>query len=190
MGHKFTPYNEYNKQKSFLHLSTEQKVFIGGGIATLVIIVGGIFFVANTGPSTKPLMGQEVKIGESSHVPAGTKVSYTSDPPAGGHHYDDPVHAGFYDKPQPDGNLVHSLEHGAVIIWYNPNKLSKDQIESLKKIFNQLGGKSITVPRDSIDTPLALSSWGRALRLSAIDEKQIKAFFETNRDRGPEQAPI
>lgn len=174
-----------------IHLSTEHKVFIGIGVATAVIIIGGMFFLSKQDERLKkPLLGQEVEIGDSNHVSAGTKVSYSSNPPAGGHHYDEPVHAGFYDKPQIDGNLVHSLEHGAVIVWYNTNKLSENEIMKLKVIFDGLGGKSIMVPRNSMDTPIALSSWERVLKLNTIDTKQIKAFFATNHDRGPEQAPI
>ncbi len=172
-------------------MTTDIKIIVGIVVATILIIVGGVFFVSRQDARLNtPLAGEEVKIGDSSHVPVGTKVSYTSDPPAGGHHYDEPVHAGFYDTVQSDGNLVHSLEHGAVIIWYNPKKLSKDQIEGMRKIFDQLGGKSIMTPRESMKTPIALSSWGRVQYLSTIDEKQIKGFFETNHGRGPEQASI
>lgn len=174
----------------FVSMTTEHKILIGGGLATILIIAGGILLVSKQSERlNKPLLGQEVKV-SGGHVPDGTEIPYSTNPPAGGEHYNKTAHAGFYDKAPADGNLVHSLEHGAVILWYNPKLLSKAQIGKLKNIFNKLLGISIMAPRDSMDVPVALSSWGRVLKLKTIDEKQIKAFFEANMDRGPEQAPI
>lgn len=53
------------------------------------------------------------------HVPEGTKVNYISNPPTFGPHYPSWITKGFYTEPRPDGNLVHSQEHGYVIIWYD-----------------------------------------------------------------------
>lgn len=176
-------------------MKTETKVFIGIGLATLLILVGGVWLMSSQGKKeqeklSKPLMGEEITV-TADHVPKGTEIQYNSNPPAGGQHYgDSTAHAGFYDKAPADGYLVHSLEHGAVILWYNPKQLSKDKVEQVKHIFNQTSGKSIMAPRESMDVPVAVSSWGRVLKLQTIDEKQIKAFFDTNINRGPEQAPI
>ncbi len=173
-------------------MTTEHKVFIGIGIATLVIIGGAIFFTSSqTGSSAKPLLGQNVPISGRQHFPDGTKITYDTNPPAEGNHYPEPQDAGIYPTPPADGHLVHSLEHGAVILWYNPKMLSKDQIKQLTDIFNSISlSKTIMTSRESMDVPVAVTSWGRLLKLKTIDEKQIKAFFETNYDRGPEQAPI
>lgn len=174
-----------------IHLSTEHKVFIAIGLVTVLIIVGGIFLVSKQNERlNKPLVGQEVAISGSNHVPQGTSIQYNSNPPAGGPHYPNPAHAGMYETAPLDGNLVHSLEHGAIILWYNPTQLSGDQVNTLKQIFNNTSGKTIMVPRDSMDVPVSLTSWGRVLKLKTVDELQIKAFFDTNIDRGPEQAPI
>ncbi len=172
-------------------MTTEHKVFIAIGAVTVLIMIGGIFLVSNSGPSSKPLIGQSVQVSQG-HVPDGTQITYNSNPPAGGQHYAETAHAGFYDTTNvpKDGYLVHSLEHGAVILWYNPKMLSPDQVNKLKDIFNQVSGKSIMAPRNSMDVPIGLSSWGQVLKLTSIDEKQIKAFFDTNGGRAPESAPI
>ena len=173
-------------------MTTEHKVFIGIGLATIILIGGGVFWASNqTGPSVKPLIGQNVPVSGRQHLPDGTKITYDTNPPAEGNHYAKPQDAGAYTTPPADGNLVHSLEHGAVILWYNPKKLSKEQIKQLTDIFDSISlSKTIMTPRDSMDVPIAVTSWGRLLKLQSIDVKQIKAFFETNYDRGPEQAPI
>lgn len=195
-------------------MTTEHKVFIGIGLATLLILVGGVWLVSVTGKKeqeklSKLLMGEVIADQGRNHVPDGTKEDYNSNPPTSGPHYANPQSGGIYDKPIPDGNLIHSMEHGAVILWYKPidstnqNQsteatdsakaigLSGQDIERLKQIFGSASvTKKIMMPRDNMDTPVALTSWGRLLKLSAIDESQIKAFIETNEDRGPEKAPI
>lgn len=172
-------------------MTTEHKVFIGIGLVTVLIMVGGIFLLSKQDERlNKPLLGQEVQV-SAGHVPTGTQLTFNSNPPAGGQHYgDSTTHAGFYDKAPADGYLVHSLEHGAVILWYNPKQLSKDQIEQLKNIFNQTFGKAIMTSRESMDGSVALTSWGRLLKLQSIDESKIKEFIVTNEDRGPEKAAI
>ncbi len=140
--------------------------------------------------SSAPLLGEAIPDQGRSHVPIGTAVTYNSNPPSSGPHYAESAHAGIYDKAISDGYLVHSLEHGAVILWYRPN-LSAAEIEELKSIYNSVPvKKKIMTPRESLDVPVALSSWGRILKLNQIDPQKITDFMRVNYDRAPEQAPI
>ena len=178
--------------KTFPHISTEQKVFIGIGLATVFIMAGGILFLTKKDERlNSSLIGQEVRIDSRNHVPDGTEIQYNSNPPAGGPHYGTTAHAGIYDKDKApaDGYLVHSLEHGAAILWYKSD-LPLNQIEKIKSVFNDASGKKIMVPRKNLDVPVALTSWGWILKLQTIDEAKIKEFIETNNDRAPEKAPI
>src|SRR5882672_1849597 len=47
-------------------------------------------------------------------------------PPSGGAHNPTPLTCGYYDKQPPDEFAVHSLEHGAVWIAYDPSLSSAD----------------------------------------------------------------
>lgn len=176
-------------------MRTETKVITGIVIVTIIILVGGIWLLTKQDAKeqaklNKPLMGQEIPIQGRNHVPDGTKVDYSTNPPTSGNHYVNPQPGGIYDKAPADGNLVHSLEHGAVILWYK-SELSKDQVDKLKQVYDSAAvSKKIMVPRDSLDTQVALTSWGRLLKLEASDEAKIKAFMETNENRGPENAPL
>ncbi len=172
--------------------STERKVFISIGLVTLLIMAGGILLLTKQDERlNSSLIGQEVKVESRNHVPDGTEIQYNSNPPAGGSHYATTAHAGIYDKDKTpaDGYLVHSLEHGAVILWYKSD-LPQYQVEKLKNVFNSVSGKKIMVPRKNLDVPIALTSWGWILKLSVINEAKIKEFVETNNDRAPERAPI
>jgi Protein of unknown function (DUF3105) len=45
-------------------------------------------------------------------------ITYDQQPPTSGRHNPSPLNAGVYSSPQPENHLVHSLEHGAVEIYY------------------------------------------------------------------------
>lgn len=176
-------------------MRTETKVIAGIAIASLLILGGGVWFltVQTTKEETKlskPLTGEEIPDQGRGHVPDETKIEYNSNPPTSGQHYAKWITRGIYDKPQNDGNLVHSLEHGAVILSYKTD-IAKDDVEKIKSVFSSVSvSKKIIVPRDNLDVPVALTSWGRLLKLQTIDatsEAKIKEFMETNEDRGPEK---
>lgn len=172
------------------------KIIIGVAIATIVILGGGIWFLSVQGANeqaklSKPLIGEVMASQGANHIPNDTKADYyNSNPPTSGPHYADSAPAGIYDKEVPDGNLLHSMEHGAVILWHKSDISASDSAK-LKSIFNESSvSKKIMVPRDSLDVPIALTSWGRLLKLQTIDKDQIKTFMETNEDRGPEKASL
>ncbi|MBI3486207.1 DUF3105 domain-containing protein [Candidatus Daviesbacteria bacterium] len=176
-------------------MRTETKIVGGVVLATIIILVGGVWLLSSQGVKeqtklSKPLMGEAIADQGGGHVADGTLVQYNSNPPTSGQHYANPQPAGIYDKPVPDGNLVHSLEHGAVILWYKSDTPAT-QSAQLKSIFSSVSvSKKIIVPRDNLDVLVALTSWGRLLKFQTIDENQIRAFMETNEDRGPEKAPL
>ncbi|MBI2086134.1 DUF3105 domain-containing protein [Candidatus Daviesbacteria bacterium] len=193
-------------------MSTETKIIISAVVISVLLLGGGVWFLSTQTAKeevklNQPLKGKEITIEGENHIPEGTEVEYSTNPPTSGPHYGKSQPAGIYDKEIPDGNLIHSMEHGAVILWYKQsllsdeskdgtesaeiNSLSKQDIERLKQTFNSVSvSKKIMVPSIALDVPIALTSWGRLLKLQTIDEAQIKTFMETNEDRGPEKAPL
>jgi hypothetical protein len=176
-------------------MTTEHKI-IGGVVLLTILVIVGISVLSGSRATeenvrlTSPLAGEEIADQGRDHVPEGTVVEYNTNPPTSGPHYVRSKGAGIYEESIPDGNLIHSMEHGAVILWYKPD-LPKEQVDQLKEIFRSVKiGKKIMVPRDNLDTPIALTSWGRLLKLENIDEQAISEFMEINADRGPEKAPL
>jgi hypothetical protein len=51
------------------------------------------------------------------HAPAGTQIEYHTYPPTSDNHYPDPEPGGFFEAPIAPGFLIHSMEHGGVIIY-------------------------------------------------------------------------
>ena len=177
-------------------MSTEKKVTVGIALTTLVILVGGIWFLTiqdtkQQEKESRPFVGERIADMGAGHVKRGeSHAEYNLSPPTSGPHWGDGVAGpGIHDKEVPDELLVHSLEHGAAILWYKSD-LPRDQVGKLEKIFHNASGKKIMVPRKNMDVPVALTSWGWILKLKTIDEAKIKEFIETNNDRAPEKAPI
>lgn len=180
----------------FVNMSGEKKVIIGIALATLVILVGGVWLLSAQNKQeqeklNKSFMGEKIEDMGSAHIKRDeSHPAYNSNPPTSGWHWGDGVAgAGIKDKEVPDELLIHSLEHGAAIVSYKSD-LSKEDVEKITKAFNDASGKKIIVPRKNLDVPVALTSWNYLLKLKTIDGEQIKAFIETNNDRAPEKAPI
>jgi hypothetical protein len=134
---------------------------------------------------------EEIDPGGVQHEELGTEIEYSSDPPVGGNHYEVWVEPGLYEEVVEDGYLVHNLEHGYVIIWYNCDDLSSAQCDTLKNDIQSVidyfdGYKVIGMPRSGMPTVLALTSWGRLARLNAFDFNLIVEFIEQYQEQSPE----
>lgn len=149
--------------------------------------VGGWWFYKE---ATKSLPGLVVADMGRDHVPDGTIVEYNSNPPTSGPHYEEWSKTGVYEEELPDGNLIHSLEHGYVIISYNcPQGPDCDElIRKLPELAKRKKlWKLIIVPRPTLDAKIALTAWTRIDKLSEYNEARIVAFIDAFRDKGPEK---
>lgn len=176
-------------------MSTDTKIIGGAILISVFVLIGGFFiFQKQEERFNRPLIGQEIPIQGAQHVLRGeSHPQYNSNPPTSGWHWGDGVAgAGIHDKEVPDELLIHSMEHGGVIVHYKQD-LSAEQIKKITEAYGRSSGKKILVPRKNLDVPVALTSWGRLLKLKKINEEsleQVKVFIETNSGRGPENAPI
>ena len=127
--------------------------------------------------------------GLAHHVPQGSSVDYRTDPPTTGAHYPTPSAPGYYEKPQLPGNLVHALEHGIIVIYYD--RPSSEVMPSLKGWANryqdQWAGVIVT-PMPGIGEEIILTAWTQELRLDKFDAASSAAFIDRFRGRGPEHA--
>lgn len=176
-------------------MTTEHKVIGGIGLLTLIIIVGGIWFsskeeVKNSEKLSKPMMGEKMADEGAEHVGRDESHSaYKSNPPTSGPHWVGVAGPGIKDEIVPDELVLHSMEHGAAVVWYKDG-LEQSEIEKIKEVFVNSSGKKIMLARKDLDVPVALTSWGYLLKLQSVDQVKIKEFIETNNDRAPEKAAI
>src|SRR5204863_8201736 len=68
----------------------------------------------------------------SEHVPVGTQITYLTDPPTSGSHYAEFLaEGGFYTTEINPPYVVHSMEHGGIIIYYSP-QVTPEQLDRLR----------------------------------------------------------
>ena len=172
-----------------------------GGIGLIAIAILAYAVLSASRPPTGET-GEEVAVmPDTSHVAEGTDPGpYNSDPPTSGRHYASTLNAGFYNEgdvqdPYPAGLLVHNLEHGYIIFWYNCSLVSEQECADLKEQIQNVmeaenNNKVIAYPWDSIDVPVVMTSWGRMLRFEEFDPQVAQDFARQNRNKAPEpQAP-
>ena len=176
-------------------MKTEYKVIGGIVLLTVIIIVGGVWLsgkgeIKNKERLDKPMMGEKMVDEGAQHIKEGeSHEPYKSNPPTSGPHWVGVAGAGIKNEIVPDELMLHSMEHGAAVVWYRED-LEQSEIEKIKEAFNSASGKKIMLARKDLDVPVALTSWNYLLKLETIDVEKIKEFIETNNDRAPEKAPI
>lgn len=104
-----------------------------------------------------------------------TEVDYAQNPPTGGAHSAVGQICGFYSEPIADENGVHSLEHGAVWITYDPS-LPPGEVDTLRD-FAAKDNYVLVSPRDGLDSPVVASAWGIQLQLDAATDERLPVFL-------------
>ncbi len=90
-----------------------------------------------SGPSDSPDYLDQSHIGSSQGLSQMPPLSaYPSTPPASGPHDARPLPAGVYDDPPNLAQAIHSLEHGATIVWYEPSAPAAD-IAQIRAFYDQ-----------------------------------------------------
>ncbi|WP_420750415.1 DUF3105 domain-containing protein [Rhodococcus sp. O3] len=116
------------------------------------------------------------------HIEAPQRVAYDRTPPFGGPH--DSIWATCTGVVYPEAirteNAVHSLEHGAVWITYNPDLVDAAGVETLSA---KVDGKSYTMmsPYPGQASPISLQSWGHQLAVDSADDERIDQFISALR---------
>jgi hypothetical protein len=172
-------------------------IYVGSALAVIALAVIVTLLTGKSADSSG-LMGDEVAITSSNHVPSDSIPGpYNSNPPAGGTHFDTDFSEKFYQESDiptlpahPEGYLVHSLEHGYVIFWYNcqvPGIDCSELKQTIQTVMDETGGtKLIAFPWADMDVPLSMTSWGRILNFTQPDAVQMTQFVERNRYHAPE----
>jgi len=136
--------------------------------------------------------------GNQNHVPTGTPVEYTTSPPAFGAHWNEagvapaPFDRKFYSDDRPElESLVHNLEHGYTILWYDETIADdEDAMTELRNMSEKFDGsednfrdKFIAAPWTSEDGDpfpdgqhVAFTHWSAGGAGETDATKQIGAF--------------
>jgi hypothetical protein len=211
----------------------------GGGAVGVVVVVAVAFFALSGGKSTaatvkatmlaagctyedkKPLPPRDASAGNGGNfhadVPKLTtpmKGLWSTFPPSGGGHYDLWAVWGFYRQPVNPRQVVHNMEHGAVVIWWG-TKVSAATVNELNAFYNEkvsggagdgmFGTPLTSIAGKSLGSKIALTSWtslpgtyyvngdygiGHVAICPTFNEHAFKVFRDAYRGKGPEGIPL
>lgn len=148
---------------------------------------------------TVNVQATEAPVLNSQHIAEGSDPGqYNTDPPSSGMHFSTTLPVKFYEEsdlaalgPYPQGHLVHNLEHGHVIFWYNCDLLDanactqlKTQIKDVMQRFN--GFKVLAFPWKSLKVPVTITSWSRTYPMESFDPEIARAYVAKYRNQAPE----
>jgi hypothetical protein len=106
---------------------------------------------------------------------------YNSNPPASGPHAATAPPFRIYDTPVPKENLVHSMEHGGVVVWHNTS--DQAAIRLLEEVVAEAlsAGKLVVMSPypDMEPETIAFTAWTRLdkFRVSQLTRERLREFI-------------
>jgi Protein of unknown function (DUF3105) len=157
----------------------------------LLIVVGLVWFIFLRTQRPGEIDGHELELLSESiqgqqHV-TGT-VQYDSTPPVSGSHAASPVPlCGTYGDQIPNEQFVHTLEHGTIGILYDPEKVKVSDVRRIEEIVAGYDSHVLSMPYPTMETAIAVTSWGEMMRLDSLDAGAVREYIDTFRQKGPEK---
>lgn len=164
-------------------------------LTRIVVLVGSLalivwfLFLRNSIPDA--IAGHEIEhfdpfISESQSGTLHTDQpqTYASDPPVSGNHSPRPAACGVYNTQIANENMVHTLEHGAVGILYNPDQAEEADIKDIEELVRSYDSHVFSEPYPELDPPFAVLAWAHMMRLETYDESATREFIDFFRQGG------
>ena len=182
------------------------RLLLIGGVLVVGVLLLALVLIFGGGPA--PSIGVQHPDDGAQHVPVGTDCRaqpdvcganpYSSLPATSGPHWDPSGIAnwGVYTTPQPETQLIHNLEHGGIVIWYDADALTAEDVQALatyvetqtasgvsgryKFILSPWGGT------DPLPAPVVATAWRWSLELQTADTSAIDDFARAHYGNAPE----
>jgi hypothetical protein len=161
--------------------------------AVLLVLAGctrGIDGTATPGTPPVTLDSTEVAAYADGQQHVRTDVDYAEEPPVGGPH--DAAWAdctgSVYDVAIRPENAVHSLEHGAVWITYDPDLAGAGDVAVLEDLVAGRSGLMLS-PYPGLGALVSAQAWNHAIRLDDATDPRLEQFTDlllVNPDTTPE----
>lgn len=121
------------------------------------------------------------------HLEPGESVRYLSEPPTSGIHAPVWVDPGVYTLIQRREQLVHSLEHGMIVIYYDtPTVGVAETLDTWAGMFGAPWSGVVLTPRPGLGEAIILAAWRKTMTLNPFAADAAAAFIDAYRGRGPE----
>lgn len=145
----------------------------GASIATLLLL-GLLFWLPSIRGWSARIVGIQTYANLAREHRPGP-IQYPTTPPAGGAHNSTWQNCGVYDQPIADEQAVHSLEHGAVWVAYQP-ELPIAEIEQLRTLVQETGF-ALLAPYTDLPAPIVATAWGVQLRVEEMGDLRLRQFI-------------
>jgi hypothetical protein len=117
-----------------------------------------------------------VKQDRFSHAHKTGHLTYADTPPMGGAHSEYWLRCGVYAEPVPNENAVHSLEHGAVWLTYQPG-LAPDLVRRLAELAKIKPAYVLVSPYPGQDQPVYATAWGHQYFINTSRDEGLRRFI-------------
>lgn len=156
------------------------------GIVALIGLAFWFFFLRTTKPTE--IEGHPISsfAGEGLNDHVDGTVNYEMSPPVEGAHADNPSGCGVFSSPVINENFVHSLEHGAVGLLYDPTRAAPEDIKELEAIAAAADRNVLSAPYEGMETVFSITSWSRRMDLNDLDLSAVNEYVDTFAGKGPE----
>jgi len=123
----------------------------------------------------------------NAHLRPGQRPQYSTRFPLSGSHADTWSTPGFYASPEAPEMLVHALEHGNIVIYYDaPGDATMRTLKEWAGLFNGMWSGVVVTPMPGLGQAVVLTAWRRMMRQDTFDAAPAAAFIDAYRGRGPE----
>ncbi len=155
--------------------SNRTNLIIGSVVGALALagLIYLLFFNTKSGdPNIPDLKGY----GRLQGGHSANKQNYAQIPPVGGVHNPNWQNCGIYNAPVQSELAVHSMEHGAVWIAYDP-AIGDANAKKLKDLV-RLRAYTLLAPYPGLPAPVVASAWGFQVSAQDAGDPQIGKFVE------------
>ena len=180
-----------------------------GGVLLVGVILIALVLLLGGGPSES--VGTQLPDDGQAHVTQGvdcrapTNASqaaecgenpYGTVPAASGPHWSGPANWGVYTEPQVETQLIHNLEHGGVVIWYDPDAVDAEQIAELERyvttqVSSGISGRfrfivSPWAGEEELPAAIVATTWRNVLEMDEVETGMLDEFTREHYGRAPE----
>ena len=157
-------------------------LFWTAGLSVLVLIAGIVGFTIWRDKKNTPSLAAVQSFTYEGGAHTDQSVTYAQNPPVGGEHANAWLNCGVYDQPVPNESAVHSLEHGAVWVTYDPALAAAD-VATLRAAIPST--YMVLSPMSGLPAPVVASAWGKQLKLTGASDPRLDEFIKAYR-QGPQ----
>jgi len=139
--------------------------------------IPGIYVGAST-PASGETPATFIDYKAAIHITADQRVAYNRFPPVGGPHDGTWANCNgiVYTTAVRNENMVHTLEHGAVWITYNPDTISPSDLTTLQGLVNNVPFTSLS-PYPGLDSTVSLQAWAHQLKVDSATDPRVQQFI-------------